>query len=168
MRCGAGLCSARRTKVSSPACSPQAAAIRSATSGSLRCASSPALQRPRFTQSVWINPSTNRTMAEEAPHGGLGRYPRSFLALLGATVTPDDFVVVKVDIDGGPEVEIVRAIAHTPWLARLVDELFFEFHFDFDQIEFGWYGIGKQHSVDDALQLMHSLRKVGIRSHFWI
>ena len=41
---------------------------------------------------------------------------------LGAS--PTDFVVLKVDIDGGPEIEIVTAIAKRPELSRLVDVLF--------------------------------------------
>lgn len=114
---------------------------------------------------------------------------------------PEDFVVVKVDIDGAgefgsaaPELEIVEIIAARPELARLVDELFFEYHFWFDGLNFGW---GRRKSafsqplfdelelrsrnlsalaarpkrmrtVDDALRLMHRLRMLGIRSHFWI
>ena len=88
--------------------------------------------------------------------------------------TPADFVAIKVDIDHGPEIEIVRSIARTPALASLVDELFFEYHFDFDKVATGWGDptdpsfVGGQHNVDDALRLMHDLRRVGIRSHFWI
>ena len=63
------------------------------------------------------------------PEPLLGRHPRhgSFLRLLLATASVEDFVVVKVDIDGGPELAIVEAIAERPELARLVDELYFEF-----------------------------------------
>ena len=63
------------------------------------------------------------------PETLLGRHPRhgSLLRLLLATASVEDFVVVKVDIDGGPELAIVEAIAERPELARLVDELYFEF-----------------------------------------
>jgi len=77
--------------------------------------------------------------------------------------------VLKLDIDGGPEMQIVHAIANCPELAELVDEIFFEYHFYFDGENFGW-GEDPQpgHTVDDALALMTKLRRHGIRSHFWI
>ena len=52
----------------------------------------------------------------------------------------------------------------------LVDELFFEAHFYFDGINFGWGALGadRRHTVDEALALMRTLRERGIRSHFWI
>ena len=100
-------------------------------------------------------------------------HERSFLALLNASATPEDFVVLKIDIEGhkgSPELEIVRAIAETPELCALVDEIFFEYHFWFDGLNFGWktFTQGKAGTVDDALRLMHRLRASGVRSHFWI
>jgi hypothetical protein len=55
-------------------------------------------------------------------------------------------------------------------LSALVDELFFEAHFYFDGINFGWGALGadRRHTVDEALALMRTLRERGIRSHFWI
>ena len=96
--------------------------------------------------------------------------PTSFLHVLNATATTDDFVVVKVDIDNGPELQVVHAIAKVPELGALVDELFFEAHFYFDGIQFGWGALGadRRHTVDEALALMRTLRERGIRSHFWI
>ena len=98
----------------------------------------------------------------------------SFLAMLAATAREEDFVALKVDIEGqngAPELDIVRAIADTPALARLVDELFFEYHFWFDGVDFGWGVMEKESkagTVDDALRLMHALRERGVRSHFWV
>lgn len=92
----------------------------------------------------------------------------SFLRVLLASASVNDFVVVKVDIDGGPELEIVEAIARRPELYQLVDELYFEYHFEFD-FNFGWGNMDWQgRTVDTAMSLMHRLRQVGIRSHFWI
>jgi len=93
----------------------------------------------------------------------------SFLRFLLESAKPSDFVVLKVDIDGGPELEIVEALARRPELSRLVDELFFEYHFDFDGCNFGWGpGPWNGRNVDTALDLMFRLRKAGIRAHFWI
>lgn len=84
----------------------------------------------------------------------------------------------------GLEVQIVEAIASTPALAALVDELFFEYHFNtcrappcaVSDSEFkhlpSWAADlrakNRTDTVDDALQLMHRLRVAGVRSHFWI
>ena len=87
-----------------------------------------------------------------------------------------------MDIDGGPELEIVEAIAARDDLASLVDEIFFEYHFDFGGLAGpGWlirrpgsrgrrrrFEIETNATVDDALALMRRLRERGIRSHFWV
>lgn len=93
----------------------------------------------------------------------------SFLRLLKSAVTVDDYVVVKVDIEGGPELNIVESIAHIPELSELVDELYFEYHFRFWEMAKYWGGGnwgGK--TVDTAMNLMLRLRQAGIRAHFWI
>ena len=95
------------------------------------------------------------------------------------TARPEDFVVVKVDIDGSMDTElhIVNAIADTPALARLVDEVYFEYHFYAKDIPgSGWQMQNTNKSrarytnttVDDALELMQRLRRRGVRSHFWV
>ena len=106
----------------------------------------------------------------------------SFLRKLTATARPEDFVALKVDIDGGPELAIVEAIAAQPELSALVDEVFFEYHFWFDgMVGPGWlirrpgargrrrrFEIETNATVDDALALMRRLRERGVRSHFWV
>lgn len=92
----------------------------------------------------------------------------SFLKVLPHAATKEDFVSVKLDIDGGPELEIAYGIASRPELAELVDELFFEYHFQFDGNNFGWGDAVSHAAVDEAIKLMHHLRSLGIRSHFWI
>lgn len=92
--------------------------------------------------------------------------------MLKAEVTHDDFVVVKLDIDT-PAIEqtIIGALTQRPDLASLIDELYFEYHFGFDDINFGWGSSSKlpEHAdVDTALATMHRLRELGIRAHFWI
>ena len=98
---------------------------------------------------------------------GAPRPPNSFLGVLAAA-KPDDFVAVKVDIDTpAAELAIVQALAEDPQLASLVDELYFEYHFYFDGLDFGW----RDHvsgDVDTAIGLMHRLRALGVRAHFWI
>lgn len=80
-----------------------------------------------------------------------------------------DYVVVKLDIDNTKvEMTIIDVIMRN---AHLVDELFFEYHYYFDGIDFGW---GKQEDIKDmhnawtAVNLMAKLRRMGIRAHFWV
>jgi len=124
---------------------------------------------------------------DEEPH------ENGVLRLLEAAASPNDFVVLKVDIyTPCVEVSIVEAIAREPHLARLVDEIFFEYHFTGEPpaFNFGWENQRGGHfrktwwewifgrtlrgkcnptpTVDDALRLMHKLRTRGVRAHFWI
>ena len=107
----------------------------------------------------------------EQAEGPKGTHPAaSFLEILEtvAKASPEDFVVVKVDIDTSAiELAIVEAIAERPEIAALIDELYFEYHFYFDGHNFGWGG-AVSGDVDTAVSLMHRLRTLGIRAHFWI
>mmetsp|Transcript_82289 Transcript_82289/g.246697 ORF Transcript_82289/g.246697 Transcript_82289/m.246697 type:complete len:429 (-) Transcript_82289:25-1311(-) len=97
----------------------------------------------------------------------------SALHVIQEVASPDDFVVVKLDIDS-PALEkyIIRSILRRPGLAELIDELFFEYHFKFGKTDIGW---GQGHSngamndtVELAIDTMTRLRRRGIRAHFWI
>lgn len=86
-----------------------------------------------------------------------------------ARVSASDFVVIKLDIDHtNTEMEILRVVEQN---ANLVDELFFEYHYYFDGLNFGW-GVNKhlktEHNVSSAIQVMKRLRTKGVRAHFWI
>ena len=97
-----------------------------------------------------------------------GKRPRAEPLKLGSSHSLPAQVAVKVDIDTPfAELAIVEAIADRPDIAARVDELFFEYHFDFDGLDFGW----RDHvsgDVDTAIGLMHRLRALGVRAHFWI
>ncbi|CAE7509959.1 unnamed protein product [Symbiodinium natans] len=71
----------------------------------------------------------------------------SFLHMLPYAAKPEDFVVVKLDIDGGPELAIMEALIRFPELSSLVDEIFFEYHFWFDGGNFGWGQVDKAWAV---------------------
>ena len=104
----------------------------------------------------------------ESPVGTEKHPANSFIEILEAVVKPEDFVAVKIDIDTpSAELMIVEAIAEKPEIAALIDELFFEYHYYFDGINFGW-GDNVMCDVDSALGLMRRLRELGIRAHFWI
>ena len=78
-----------------------------------------------------------------------------------ARASPEDFVVVKVDIDTpAAELTIMEAIADRPEIAALVDEIFFEYHFWIDGMSFGW-GDNVVGDVDTAVALMRRLPASG-------
>ena len=87
-----------------------------------------------------------------------------------AKASKEDFVVVKVDMDtSASDLTIVEAIAERPEIAALIDELYFEYHFYYDGHNFGWGDADAvKGDVDTAMGLMHRLRALGVRSHFWI
>jgi hypothetical protein len=97
------------------------------------------------------------------------RNPNSFLQMLQSVARPEDFVAVKLDIDT-PAIEqtVIGTLTQRPDLAALIDELFFEYHFHFDNLDIGWGPIPVSISVDAALATMHRLRELGIRAHFWV
>ena len=100
---------------------------------------------------VWSRPDPNTSPTH---------IPNSFLRHLYHSATEADFVVVKLDMKGGPEEQILNAIAYVPELRRLVDELFFQWHHDADDT--------RSMSVDHALRTMQKMRHHGVRTHFWV
>tara|TARA_B100000497_G_C7670941_1_gene404922 strand:- start:271 stop:1380 length:1110 start_codon:yes stop_codon:yes gene_type:complete len=116
----------------------------------------------------------------EATHANEYRAEKSdasFLKMLPLVAKESDLVVLKVDIDGGPELQIVETIANRPDLYILIDEMYFEYHYWYDGREFGWPKTindgamtrsATSFNVDHALALFDKLRRVGIRGHFWI
>jgi hypothetical protein len=54
---------------------------------------------------------------------------------------------------------------------HLIDELYFEYHYYFDGMNFGWGNMNHLrniHNVSSAITLMTRLRNKGVRAHFWI
>ena len=91
------------------------------------------------------------------------------LALLPSLVTPEDFVVLKFDVDPnrfaqGPTMEwgFLFALYNNPQVAHLVDELYIELHFHYPQLSWWHY-----HSNWEALDAIRYLRKQGIVVHAW-
>lgn len=87
--------------------------------------------------------------------------------MLMNSFTPDDFVVVKLDIDT-PVVEaaLVQQLREDPALLQLVDEFYFEHHVHQEELSGPWTGT-MEGSVGDSLELMNELRKTGVSAHYW-
>ena len=88
---------------------------------------------------------------------------------LRSTARPDDFVVMKVDIDSPAlEKRLVSTLASTPELVELVDELYFEYHLHVPDHRKPTSEHTTPDTIVEALQLMQRLRAAGVRSHFWV
>ncbi|KAJ8612234.1 hypothetical protein CTAYLR_002944 [Chrysophaeum taylorii] len=104
---------------------------------------------------------------------------------LRALAKPDDFVVVKLDIDNYDiEVALVRTLLASPDLLALVDEFFWEHHVNgsplrrtrvsfLDSHNIGWHHQVPQQSAPDghlrdSYRFFSQLRAHGIRAHAWV
>ncbi|GLI67052.1 hypothetical protein VaNZ11_011240 [Volvox africanus] len=105
-----------------------------------------------------------------------GRNPLNVMAKIAK---PGDFVSIKLDIDQpGIEDGWLRAIlgndsaaagAFKSRYAQLIDELFWEHHFNFMPMRSCcWQGLVDANShLVDSMKLFIKLRELGIRSHYW-
>lgn len=135
-----------------------------------------------FTHAIMIEPEPH--FSATVPRAYTDRYNITFLQiyaevntgsatdiikLLPTLVRPDDFVVLKFDVDPnryaqGPTMEwgFLFALMQDPATARLVDETYIELHFNFPKLY--WAHL---HSNWEALDALRYLRKHGAVIHAW-
>ncbi|CAI5528770.1 unnamed protein product, partial [Closterium sp. Naga37s-1] len=76
-------------------------------------------------------------------------------------VTPEDTVVVKMDIEGS-EWDIFQAWLDSPLMPRVIDELFVEVHYNHPSMHFfTWTPRNFPHSRQQAGQLLNAMRSAG-------
>ena len=81
--------------------------------------------------------------------------------------TPDDLVLVKLDIDTSDiEVPLAHQLLKDESLHEIVDHFFFEHHVLLQEIMYAWRGSAKG-SVKSSFDLFQRLREKGVMSHFW-
>jgi hypothetical protein len=87
--------------------------------------------------------------------------------MLADSFTPEDFIVVKIDIDT-PVVEaaLVEQLREDPALLQLVDQFYFEHHVHQLELSIPWAAT-MEGSVGGSLELMQDLRRKGIATHYW-
>lgn len=97
------------------------------------------------------------------------RDARNPLEILRRIATPEDFVVLKLDIDTYPvEMAFIEQILSDDGLASLVDELFFEHHVTFEPLMPDWKKTAQPDaSLEDSYEIFTRLRHMGIRAHGW-
>ena len=93
-------------------------------------------------------------------------------------VQPEDFVVVKVDIDTPKiEAELMRQLIMNDdkaldddgvKLSELIDELYFEHHVWGSGLSPTWAGYGMDGDMVGSYTLFTQLRNIGIRAHSWV
>eukprot|EP00271_Cylindrocystis_brebissonii_P002316 TRINITY_DN1284_c0_g1_i1.p1 TRINITY_DN1284_c0_g1~~TRINITY_DN1284_c0_g1_i1.p1 ORF type:complete len:432 (+),score=63.33 TRINITY_DN1284_c0_g1_i1:198-1493(+) len=80
-------------------------------------------------------------------------------------LTPDDAVIVKMDIEGS-EWDVLPEWAADPEMVAIVDEIFVEVHYQHPSMSaFGWRR--NTHDRETATRLLSDLRSKGLFVHFW-
>jgi hypothetical protein len=88
--------------------------------------------------------------------------------LRGMGTTPNDYVVVKLDIDS-PDIEnpLVEQIMKDPSLQTLIDEMFYEHHVNTKAMWRFWRTEESQILLADTYKNFAFLRSKGVRMHSW-
>jgi hypothetical protein len=87
--------------------------------------------------------------------------------LQGMGMTPNDYIVIKLDIDV-PEIEktLIDQLVNEPRIRLLVDEMFFEQHVNVKAMWKLW-GTDNSLTMLDTYRLFGYLRSKGVRMHSW-
>ena len=100
--------------------------------------------------------------------------PHSPLRIIRDIAVVDDFVAFKLDIDYPTvEIPIVLDIVTDHSISQLIDEFFFELHFQCEIMAVGCWGhtpdviAGQKLDRYSAMLLFYNLRQRGVRAHFW-
>ena len=95
------------------------------------------------------------------------------LRVLQTLAHPNDFVVLKLDIDNCEvEEKLVHQILNDSTLSTLIDELYWEHHVQMSPMQYKGWGLHINRYTNQTLassyKLFRSLRTQGIRAHSWI
>ena len=89
------------------------------------------------------------------------------LTLLHQIATPQDYVIVKLDIDS-PNIENDLMASITASDTNLVDELFYEHHVETPPMHSCWSTEGDLPlKMSDSYAMFYKLREKGVRAHSW-
>jgi len=91
------------------------------------------------------------------------------LTLLRILTRPEDYVVVKIDIDNTlVEYEFVAQILADPELLNLVDDFFWEHHVNVQEMYPWWTTQYDKQTLKDTYELFRKFRNAGVRAHSWV
>ena len=88
--------------------------------------------------------------------------------LKGMSLKPDDYVVVKLDIDVSEiEESLINQLVDDEDIRQLVDEVFFEHHVNVKAMWESWGIKNLSQIMKDSYRLFGTLRSAGVRMHSW-
>ncbi len=92
------------------------------------------------------------------------------LEMMKVLCKPEDFVVLKLDIDNQPvEMQFIAQIQADKALSRLIDEMFFEHHIFIEPLaECCFHSKESNGLMSDSAKIFLGLRHAGIRMHYWV
>jgi hypothetical protein len=89
------------------------------------------------------------------------------MTLLKSIALPDDFVVLRLDMDPDVEVALVEQILADPALQSLIDEVYWQHKIQLRPlIDCCWSGV--KGDLNSSISLFSALRAKGIRAHSWM
>ena len=96
-------------------------------------------------------------------------HPDNALNHIVRVARPEDFVVLKIDIDN-TEVEeaLVKQLLFSTRLRGLVDDFFFEHHVNTPPMHRYWHTEASPQMLADTYRIFSTLRREGIMAHSWV
>lgn len=94
--------------------------------------------------------------------------PKSPLSMIQAIARPSDFVALKLDIDNTQiELAYFHFLQEHEEICQLVDEMFFEYHYESEIMSKSGWGHTGVGNLSQALSMFQAMRRCGVRLHFW-
>jgi hypothetical protein len=91
------------------------------------------------------------------------------LEYIKAVAKPEDFVVLKIDIDNTPiEAGIIKQILESEQLINLIDQLYFEHHVNVSPMYPFWHTENEKSTLSDTYNIFSTLRSKGVIAHSWV
>ena len=92
----------------------------------------------------------------------------SALSYILSIAKPEDFVVLKLDIDNSAvETRLLEQILENSQLQSLIDEFYFEHHVDVAPMHKYW-GAVQGPKLQDTYRILGQLRARGMYAHAWV
>ena len=96
-------------------------------------------------------------------------HPDNALDYIRRVARPEDFVLLKIDIDNTPiEEALVKQLLASDELLGLVDEFFFEHHVNTAPMHRYWRTQGSPRTLEDTYRIFTTLRSKGVLAHAWV
>lgn len=96
-------------------------------------------------------------------------HPDNAMDYIKRVARPEDFVVLKIDIDNSPvEEALVNQLLASDELLGLVDDFFFEHHVNVGPMNGYWASAGYPRKLEDTYRIFSTLRSKGVMAHAWV